>query len=122
MFEKLKILYIEDNEDDAILMTHSIKAICNNIFYQRVDNKYDLAFLLDSENWDVIIIDISLPQMTALDAINVIKERVIATPMICVSGSSYTDIKDKCIEVGAQAFILKENLAKIVEIIEKIVQ
>ncbi|MBN1328131.1 MAG: response regulator [Candidatus Heimdallarchaeota archaeon] len=122
MFEKIKILYIEDNEDDMVLMNHSLKDICQNIYHQRVDNKYDLAYLLESEKWDIIIIDNSLPQMTSLDAIEIIKERNIDAPMICVSGSDFFELKEKCIDAGAQAFILKENLKEINETIVKIIQ
>ena len=122
MFNKLKILYIEDNEDDMILMNHSLKEICQNIYHQRVDNKYDLAYLLESEKWDVVIIDNSLPQMTSLEAINLIKNRKIDIPMICVSGSDFFDLKDQCLEAGAQAFILKKNLENIAETITKIIQ
>jgi len=122
VFNKLKILYIEDNEDDMILMNHSLKEICQNIYHQRVDNKYDLAYLLESEKWDVVIIDNSLPQMTSLEAINLIKNRKIDIPMICVSGSDFFDLKDQCLEAGAQAFILKKNLENIAETITKIIQ
>jgi len=122
VFNKLKILYIEDNEDDMILINHTLKEICQDIYHQRVDNKYDLAYLLESEKWDIIVIDNSLPQMTSLEAINLIKDREIEIPMICVSGSDFFDLKDQCMEAGAQAFILKKNLDDIVETIMKIIQ
>ncbi|NPE08124.1 MAG: response regulator [Asgard group archaeon] len=122
MFEKLKILYIEDSENDAVLMTHHLKSICQNIQYNRVESKPELGEILKKENWDVIIIDNALPSMTALDAISLIKKKEVDIPMVCVSGSGMFDIKDQCIEAGAKAFILKDNSKEFVKVIEEILK
>ncbi|MCK5045897.1 MAG: response regulator [Candidatus Heimdallarchaeota archaeon] len=122
MFDKTKILYIEDSENDAVLMTHHLKSICQNIQYKRVETKDELRKILKKETWDVIIIDNALPSMTALDAISLIKKKGVDTPMICVSGSGMFDIKDQCIEAGAKAFILKDNAEEFVKVIEEILK
>jgi len=122
VFEKLIMLYIEDSENDAVLMTHHLKSICQNIHYSRVESKDELGKILKKEKWDVIIIDNALPAMTALDAISLIKKKGVETPMICVSGSGMFDIKNQCIEAGAKAFILKDNSEEFVKVIEEIIK
>lgn len=122
MFEKLKILYIEDSENDAVLMTHHLKSICQNIQYNRVETKDELGKILKKEKWDIIIIDNALPSMTAIDAISLIKKRGVDIPMVCVSGSGMFDLKDQCIEAGAKAFILKDNSEEFVKVIEEILK
>ncbi|NHJ32425.1 MAG: response regulator [Asgard group archaeon] len=120
MYEKLKVLYIEDSENDAVLMTHLLKGICKKIQYTRVESKKELDNILKKEEWDIIIIDNALPTMTALDAINQIKKKGVETPMICVSGSEMFDVEDQCINAGAEAFILKDNSDEFVKVVEDI--
>ncbi|TET28109.1 MAG: response regulator [Candidatus Heimdallarchaeota archaeon] len=122
MYDKLKILYIEDSENDAVLMTLHLKGICKNIYYKRVESKIELTKALKKEKWDIIIIDGSLPTMTAIDAINLIKKKGVDTSIICVSGSEMFDIKDQCLNAGAEAFVLKDNADEFVKVVEKILQ
>ena len=122
MYEKLKILYIEDSENDAVLLTHHLRDLCQNIYYKRVESKSELTKILKKEKWDVIIIDNALPTMTALDAINLIKKKGVDVPMICVSGTEMYDVKDQCIDAGADAFILKDNSEEFVRTVETILE
>lgn len=122
MYDKLKILYIEDSENDAVLLTLHLKGICKNIHYIRVESKSELTKVLKKEKWDVIIIDNALPSMTAFDAMDLIKKMDVDIPMICVSGSEMFDIKDQCIAAGAEAFILKDNADEFVKAVEKTLQ
>lgn len=122
MYEKLKILYIEDSENDAVLLTHHLRSLCKNIHFSRVESKSELTNELKKEKWDVIIIDNALPAMTALEAIELIKKKGVEIPMICVSGSEMFDIKDQCIAAGAEAFILKDNSEEFVKAVEEILE
>ena len=72
--------------------------------------------------WDIVIIDNSLPQLSALEAIKIIQEQKINIPMICVSGTEMFDIKDKCIAAGAEAFILKDDSKKFAKTIDDVLQ
>ena len=87
-----------------------------------MESKSELTKILKKEKWDVIIIDNALPTMTALDAINLIKKKGVDVPMICVSGTEMYDIKDQCIDAGAEAFILKDNSEEFVRAVEEILE
>ncbi|MGC9779739.1 MAG: PAS domain-containing protein [Candidatus Heimdallarchaeota archaeon] len=54
--------------------------------------------------------------------IELIKKKGIETPLVCVSGSEMFDIKDQCLDVGAKAFILKDNLTEFAKTIENILK
>ena len=122
LYENLRLLYIEDSENDAILLTHHLKGICKNIQYARVESKSEIAKVLKKEKWDIIIIDNALPTMTALDAIELVKEKGVEVPIICVSGTEMFDIEDQCIDAGAEAFILKDNADEFVKTVEEILE
>ncbi|MBK5113508.1 MAG: response regulator [Candidatus Heimdallarchaeota archaeon] len=122
MYEKLKILYIEDSENDAVLMTHHLKDLCQNIYFKRVESRSELTKELKKEKWDIIIIDNALPAMSALEAIELIKKKRVEIPMICVSGSEMYGIKDQCINAGAEAFVLKDNSVEFIKTVEEILE
>jgi CheY-like chemotaxis protein len=113
-------LYVEDTENDAVLMTHHLKNLCQNIHYIRVETKKELQSFLKKEEYDIIIIDNKLPQLTAFEAIKAIKEMNIEIPMICVSGSEMLDVEDQCLAEGAKAFIIKSDKEKLVKTVKEI--
>ncbi|NHJ39715.1 MAG: response regulator, partial [Asgard group archaeon] len=96
MFDKLKILFIEDSENDAVLMTHYLKSIFKEVLFTRIETKEEIELALKNEDWDIIIIDNALPQLTAFEAINQIKKMNVDKPMICTSGTELLDIKERC--------------------------
>jgi CheY-like chemotaxis protein len=122
LFEHLNILYVEDSENDTILMNYQLKDICQNINFERVETKDELKSKIKTKKWHVAIIDNTLPQLTAMDAIEIIKKQNADLPMICVSGSEMFDIKDKCLDAGAKAFILKSETKELVKAVEDILQ
>ncbi len=115
------ILFIEDLEDDVILMHHHIKQAFSNLNYDWVDSKVKLLEILETEKiWDIIICDNSLPQLDGHEAVRIIREKGIQTPIICVSGSDFIKDKNKCLEAGAAKFIDKRQLDELVDTIKEI--
>jgi len=121
MNKTTNVLFIEDLEDDVILMLHHIKQEFSNLNYDWVDSKVKLVKILESEkNWDIIICDNSLPQLDGHEAVKIIRENGIQTPIICVSGSGILKDESKCLEAGAAKFIDKTQLDELVDTIKKI--
>lgn len=122
LLDQLRILFVEDIENDAVLMTHHLKSICQDIQYMRVESKKELKSILKKEDWDIIIIDNALPQLSAIEAIKLIKEMDIDKPMICVSGTEMLDVQDSCLKEGAIAFLTKSDKVGLVKTVEEILQ
>ena len=121
MNEIIKILIVEDSEDDVILMTHYIKQKCINMEYTWVDSKSKLISQLESDiNWDLAICDNNLPQLTGSDAVSLIAEKSHNIPVICVSGSAIDGSYNNCLKAGAIAFVEKKNLEELVEVVIEI--
>ncbi len=122
VFDKLKILFIEDSENDAVLMTHYLKSIFKEVLFTRIETKEEIELALKNEDWDIIIIDNALPQLTAFEAINQIKKMNVDKPMICTSGTELLDIKERCLEEGALAFITKNDKENFINTIVNIIK
>jgi len=60
---------------------------------------------------DVVLLDISMPRMDGIEALPLILERSPATKVVMVSGFGTDDIRGRCAELGAAAFIDKGEIA-----------
>ncbi len=110
----LKILFIEDSISDAELIWHEIER--NKIAFEKllVDNKKDFLEGLKSFNPDIIISDYTLPQLTGMAALLLRNELAELTPFLLVTGSISEEVAVECIKAGADDYILKENLSRLV--------
>jgi two-component system, cell cycle sensor histidine kinase and response regulator CckA len=110
---KLKILLVEDVESDAVLVEHELRRARLDIDLRRVETSGD--FLREITEWrpDIILADYSLPQFTALDALQLLKEQQSDVPLVLVTGSTSEEIAVQCIQDGAEDYILKSSLKRL---------
>jgi CheY-like chemotaxis protein len=69
MSKLLRVLIIEDSEDDAELLVLELERGGYQIIHQRVDTKTELQNALKNPPaWDIILADYSMPQFSAIAA------------------------------------------------------
>jgi len=115
---KLRVLILEDSEDDVLLILRTLRKSGLEIDYQRVDSPESLEEALASR-WDIILVDYSLPSFTGLDALSIIRGRGIETPVIMVSGAMGEDIAVAALKAGANDYLMKDNLSKLAPDIQR---
>lgn len=59
---------------------------------------------------DVVVLDLTLPEMNGLDACRQIKNVVPQTRVVVLTATDDAEIEKKAISVGASAFVLKYSL------------
>jgi diguanylate cyclase (GGDEF)-like protein len=120
MNKPLRVLIVEDSEDDAELLILELKNNDLPIVYQRVDTKETMAQALDSpNNWDLILADYSMPQFSAIEALKLLKEKALDLPFIIVSGKIGEDTAVAAMKAGAHDYLLKGKLARLIPAIER---
>src|SRR3954452_9888201 len=94
-------LRIEDNEDDYLLICHSVAKISDVQIECRdtVDN--GLAYL-DSHSVDLLLLDLSLPDGYGLEILDRLQARFHALPIIILSGDGTDELAFEAIRRGAQ--------------------
>jgi two-component system sensor histidine kinase UhpB len=112
-------LIVEDRESDALLLVHELRRGGYNTIYRRVETARDLHAALDSEPWDIVITDYSMPQFSALDAFQIISARAPDLPFIIVSGSIGEEVAVAAMKAGVHDYLMKDNLARLVPAIER---
>lgn len=109
----LKILMIEDLDEDADLIVRVLNKENFNFSYIRVDSRERLIAALESFSPDLILCDHSLPQFNSIEALNICQRMELATPFILVTGAVSEEFAVMCIKNGADDYVLKSNLSRL---------
>jgi len=115
----LRVLIVEDSEDDTLLLLRQLQKGGYQTEYLRVDNRRVLKKTLLDKNWDIIITDHNMPDFDSSTALGVIKKLNLDIPVIIVSGSIGEDVAVDAMRAGAHDYIMKDNLARLVPAIER---
>jgi serine phosphatase RsbU (regulator of sigma subunit) len=110
----LKVLLIEDSEMDALLLTEQLRAGGYDPQTQRVDNADDLQEALQRRSWDIIFSDHNMPQFSSTEALEIVRSSALDVPFIIVSGEIGEDVAVAAMKAGAQDYLMKGNLARLV--------
>ncbi len=87
MSVSLRVLIIEDSENDALLTVGELNRGGYEVTFKRVETEEAMKAALDKEKWDAIISDYKMPRFSAPKALGVTQERDIDLPFIVVSGT-----------------------------------
>lgn len=114
----LKILSLEDLEEDFFLITHALKKSGMDFIAKRVDSKEEFSNALDQFGADVILCDHSLPQFNSNEALRIFYQRKLQIPFILVTGAVSEEFAVSSLKHGADDYVLKSNLARLPNVID----
>jgi len=115
----LKLLLVEDSEDDAALLLLRLRQGGYKVQSQRVDTAPAMRGALQRERWDLVISDYVMPQFSGLAALAVLQEQGADIPFIIVSGHIGEDTAVASMKAGAHDYLMKDNLARLVPAVER---
>src|SRR5919109_3093639 len=115
----LRILLIEDSEDDAKLLLREIQRGGYQAEWERVETAEAMQSALARQTWDLIICDFSLPSFSAPHALALLKKTNIDLPFIIVSGTIGEESAVNALKAGAHDFIIKGNFPRLIPAIER---
>lgn len=115
----LRVLIVEDSEDDALLLMRELKRGGYDPAFERVDTLEAMNATLDKQTWDIVICDHTMPHFNSLAALRLLQERGIDLPFIIVSGTIGEDIAVEAMKAGAHDYLIKSNLVRLVPAVER---
>src|SRR5438874_2301315 len=115
----LRVLIAEDSEDDARLLLRELERGGFDAASERVDSRAAMQAALDRQTWDLVIGDYSMPEFSGPAALALLRAHDPDTPFIFVSGSMGEDVAVEAMKAGAQDFITKGNLRRLIPAIER---
>ncbi len=111
--DALRVLVVEDSEDDLLLLVRRLRAERFDPTFRRVDNEADLRAALADGAWDLLITDYVLPGFGGLEAIAIVRAEAPDLPCIVVSGQIGEATAVEAMRAGAADYIMKDNLGRL---------
>src|ERR1017187_3821212 len=109
----LRLLLVEDYEDDTQLLLLALKKGGYDVVFERVTSGSAMEIALARQPWDVIIADQNLPHFSGLEAPDFLKENGYDIPFFLVSGSINEELAAEAMRAGAQDYLKKDSLTRL---------
>jgi two-component system cell cycle sensor histidine kinase/response regulator CckA len=117
--EPLRVLLVEDSASDAKLIIQELRHTGSPVEFERVETAVALHDALRRREWDVVISDWSMPHFTALAALATLREVGLDLPFIIVSGTMGEETAVQAMRAGAQDFVVKDKVGRLVPAVER---
>src|SRR2546428_9418687 len=119
MTRPLRVLILEDNENDAELLLRELRRQNYEPDYHRVDSAAAMREALEREPWSLIISDYAMPQFTAMHALEILKRRSMDLPFIIVSGTIGEETAAIGMKSGAHGCLTQGKLTRLGAAVER---
>lgn len=107
----IRTLYVEDDSANKAVMTEMLAAIGQKNLTVASSGKEALEIIENPKSqFDVIILDLGLPDMTGIELTQKIRmghSKSKDIPIVAISGNTIPDAKDKSISAGINGFLKK---------------
>ena len=118
----LRVLHVEDSDDDAALVLRELRRGGLDPICERVDTRDAFKNALKAQSWDVIISDYALPHYNGLDALADARQEGKDIPFILVSGTIGEETAVEAMRAGAQDYVLKDRLSRLAPAVLRVVR
>jgi DNA-binding NtrC family response regulator len=117
--KNLRVLILEDNDDDFEMILRQLKRGGFRADAIRVENESSFRKALQDEKIDLILCDYLLPAFNAESALQVFRESKVDVPFIVLSGVIGEETAVKMIKAGAHDYLLKDKLTRLNSAVER---
>jgi len=116
---RIKVLLVEDSEDDVLLILRSLERNGFAPDATVVSNAPEMKCALETGDWDVILCDYKMPGFSAEAAFDMVRESGRDLPFIIVSGTIADAVAVELMRRGVHDYIMKDNLARLAPVIRR---
>jgi two-component system, NarL family, sensor histidine kinase UhpB len=119
MAGKIRVLMIEDSEDDALLVSRELQKNGFEVTSLRVDTAPELQDALARSPWDIVLSDYMMPSFNGMQALAMVRQHDPDLPFIVVSGAVGEELAVDTMKSGAQDYVMKNNLARLTQAVRR---
>jgi two-component system, cell cycle sensor histidine kinase and response regulator CckA len=110
--QTIKLLLVEDNPGDVLLLQETLSEISLVTFaLVNVERLSEALKQLQTEVFDVILLDLALPDSQGLESFAKIYQQVPLTPIVVLTGISDETTAIKAMQAGAQDYLVKGRVS-----------
>jgi diguanylate cyclase (GGDEF)-like protein/PAS domain S-box-containing protein len=115
----LRILFVEDSEEDAMLVLRELERAGLACVSRRVDTRGGFVHELHDFEPDVILCDFALPGFGGLEALTIARQLRPDVPCLLVSGTVGEETAIESLKSGATDYVLKSNLVRLAPAVQR---
>lgn len=119
MRKALRILIVEDSVEDTALLLRELRQGGYEAAFERVDTPEAFSAALDRQSWDIVLANYAMPYFSGAAALTLLKRSGSDVPFIFVSGTMGEDVAVEAIKSGADDYVMKSNLKRLLPIIQR---
>jgi two-component system, cell cycle sensor histidine kinase and response regulator CckA len=120
MSVSLRILVVEDSEDDLLLLLRELRRGGYDVYSERVETPSTMQEALEQQSWDIVISDYTMPAFNALEALKILQNQALLDiPFIIVSGTIGEETAVAAMKAGAHDYLIKGNLTRLLPAVER---
>ena len=113
MSRALRVMVVDDVEDDATLLVDALRRDGYDVAFERLETAAAMRAALQQEEWDVITSDHSMPQFSAPAALALATELRPDVPFIIVSAEIDLSLAVSLMKAGARDYVQKNELPRL---------
>ena len=111
----LDLFLVEDSLDDITLVKRLLKDVTSAFYHITINMAFchtikEAEFVLQSNGYNLILLDLSLPDSIELSGLKALVEKLPHIPIVIYSGNYNPEIAEQAIFLGAQDYILKGTM------------
>jgi len=115
----LCVLVVEDSENDTMLLLEELRQKGYMPVHERVEHAAAMTSALERRAWDVVISDYVMPDFSGPAALKLLRDKKLDIPFIAVSGTMGEEAAVDMMKAGANDYITKQKLSRLVPAIER---
>ena len=119
MGKPLRVLFVEDSENDAELLLRHLGQMGYEVESERVETDGAMRAMLSENDWDLILSDYTLPKFSAPKALETLKASGLDIPFVIISGTIGEETAVSALKAGANDFLIKGKYARLGPAIER---
>lgn len=119
MSASLRVLIVEDSDNDALLTISELRQGGLTPQWERVETAQAMRSALKKKAWDIIISDYQLPRFGGMEALAIRNEICPDVPFVIVSGAIGEDVAVAAMKKGANDYLLKGHLKRLPAAVER---
>ena len=119
MANPLRVLIVEDNDDDRQLLAAELQSGGYDLVHECVQSADKMRAALVSGQWDVVTSDYAMPGFCGIEALHILQERGLDLPFIIVSGKIGEATAVEMMKNGAHDCVGKDNLERLLPAVER---
>ncbi len=113
--DTLAVLLVEDNPGDAKLVEHHLREgssgpLSDDVSLTQVERLHDAVSTLEERRYDLVLLDLGLPETTGIETLERIDREVETTPIVVLTGLDDNETALEAIQQGAQDYLPKDDL------------